>query len=270
MTKLLTIGEFSRASGMTVKALRFYHEQELLVPVRVEVGTGYRFYAIDQLEQARVISTLRELQFSVKEIVAITAEVTDEVQLLQYLDNKRSDIESRMKRDRSTLQAIRSLTANIQESKVMSIATSRDIEEKSVDSIHIAAYRMHAPYAECGDGFKKLGRAFGRHICGKGLLLCHDSEYKEIANYEVCLPIRKGSSTDEFDVRELPAVRCVTYQHVGPYDLISKGYAKVTEYIKSNDLSVKGPTREVYLRGPGMLFRGNPQKYVTEIQFPIG
>jgi hypothetical protein len=26
------------------------------------------------------------------------------------------------------------------------------------------------------------------------------------------------------------------------------------------------PTREVYLQGPGMLFKGNPARYLTEIQ----
>jgi effector-binding domain-containing protein len=29
------------------------------------------------------------------------------------------------------------------------------------------------------------------------------------------------------------------------------------------------PTREVYLKGPGMIFRGNPKNYVTEIQIPV-
>ena len=29
------------------------------------------------------------------------------------------------------------------------------------------------------------------------------------------------------------------------------------------------PSREIYLKGPGMFFKGNPHKYVTEIQLPI-
>jgi hypothetical protein len=29
------------------------------------------------------------------------------------------------------------------------------------------------------------------------------------------------------------------------------------------------PTREVYLKGPGMIFKGNPKRYLTEIQVPI-
>jgi hypothetical protein len=32
---------------------------------------------------------------------------------------------------------------------------------------------------------------------------------------------------------------------------------------------VAGPTREVYIKGPGMIFRGNPKKYLTEIQMLI-
>jgi effector-binding domain-containing protein len=29
------------------------------------------------------------------------------------------------------------------------------------------------------------------------------------------------------------------------------------------------PSREVYLKGPGIIFRGNPKKYLTEIQILI-
>ena len=30
------------------------------------------------------------------------------------------------------------------------------------------------------------------------------------------------------------------------------------------------PTREIYVKGPGMVFKGNLEKYVTEIQIPVG
>jgi hypothetical protein len=29
------------------------------------------------------------------------------------------------------------------------------------------------------------------------------------------------------------------------------------------------PTREIYLKGPGMIFKGNPENYLTEIQIMI-
>ena len=41
------------------------------------------------------------------------------------------------------------------------------------------------------------------------------------------------------------------------------------KYVKQNGYALTLPTREVYLKGPGMIFRGNPKKYVTEIQLPI-
>jgi DNA-binding transcriptional MerR regulator len=39
---LLPIGLFSRASLLSVKALRAYHEAGILVPARVDPATGYR------------------------------------------------------------------------------------------------------------------------------------------------------------------------------------------------------------------------------------
>jgi DNA-binding transcriptional MerR regulator len=55
----LSIGEFSRRSGLSAKALRLYDEMGLLPPARVDPATGYRSYAIDQLERARLVASLR-------------------------------------------------------------------------------------------------------------------------------------------------------------------------------------------------------------------
>ena len=40
--------------------------------------------------------------------------------------------------------------------------------------------------------------------------------------------------------------------------------------IKTHGYDTRLPTREVYIKGPGMIFKGNPKKYLTEIQIPIG
>ena len=47
---------------------------------------------------------------------------------------------------------------------------------------------------------------------------------------------------------------------------IGRTYAKVFAYINERKLKVCSPTREVYLKGPGMIFKGNPKNYLTEIQ----
>ncbi|MBO0819709.1 MAG: protein phosphatase 2C domain-containing protein [Nocardiopsaceae bacterium] len=58
---LLSTGEFARASGLSRKALRLYDELGLLTPAQVDPATGYRFYALAQLEQARLVAWLRRL-----------------------------------------------------------------------------------------------------------------------------------------------------------------------------------------------------------------
>jgi DNA-binding transcriptional MerR regulator len=56
------IGEFARRSRLSVTALRLYDELGVLVPARVEEASGYRYYALSQLEQARLVAMLRQLE----------------------------------------------------------------------------------------------------------------------------------------------------------------------------------------------------------------
>lgn len=81
--KLLTIGEFARASRLSPKALRLYDELGLLRPARVDEYSGYRYYSPDQLEQARLVAWLRRLGMPLARIAQIhgrpRAEVAAEV-----------------------------------------------------------------------------------------------------------------------------------------------------------------------------------------------
>jgi len=69
----ISIGEFARRSRLSPKALRLYDELGLLAPVRVDDGSGYRYYVADQLEPARLVAALRQLQMPLAEIKAILA-----------------------------------------------------------------------------------------------------------------------------------------------------------------------------------------------------
>jgi DNA-binding transcriptional MerR regulator len=70
---VVTIGEFARRSGLSLKALRLYDARGLLEPVRVHPGTGYRYYALDQLERAHTISLLRRLEMPLATIGEVLA-----------------------------------------------------------------------------------------------------------------------------------------------------------------------------------------------------
>ena len=74
MGELLSIGRFSRLSGLSIGALRHYDEVGLLLPARVDPDTGYRSYDREQLAQARAIQRLRSLDLSLDEIRDVLAD----------------------------------------------------------------------------------------------------------------------------------------------------------------------------------------------------
>jgi effector-binding domain-containing protein len=57
--------------------------------------------------------------------------------------------------------------------------------------------------------------------------------------------------------------------HQGPYETLGRSYEKILAYAHEKGYRIALPTREVYVKGPGMIFRGNPAKYLTEIQLPV-
>lgn len=81
--ELLPIGRFGRVSGLTIGALRHYHEVGLLIPARVDADTSYRSYAAHQIDDARLIASLRELDLGLAEIGAvIRGNATERARLL--------------------------------------------------------------------------------------------------------------------------------------------------------------------------------------------
>lgn len=69
--ELIPIGRFARLSGLSIGALRHYDELDLLRPADVDRFTGYRRYSRDQLDVARAIGRLRDLEVPIEEIRAV-------------------------------------------------------------------------------------------------------------------------------------------------------------------------------------------------------
>jgi len=57
--------------------------------------------------------------------------------------------------------------------------------------------------------------------------------------------------------------------HVGPYDKETPSVDNLMQFIKEQGYEVTGPHEEEYLKGPGMFFRGNPERYYTIIRYRV-
>ena len=268
---MFSIGQFSRISGFSVKTLRFYHEKGLLVPPCVDEETGYRYYNEASAERARVIGALRELGFSVAEVTEILASCDDESDLIEYLQRRKAALAERIRDERRVLMRLDTIISNEREARTMAENATFQAEEKRLEPLLIAGVRMKGKYSECGKGFAKLGRAVGRYACGKPMNLYYDGEYRENdADMEPCFPVKPSAKESPgISIRELPGGRCVTLVHRGPYDELGRSYEKVFAYIEEKGYKTLLPSREIYLKGPGMILRGNPKKYLTEIQILI-
>src|SRR5215471_4867136 len=64
----LPIGDFSRMTHLSIKALRHYHDLGLLEPADIDPSSGYRFYTPDQIVAAQVIRRFRDLGMPLEEI----------------------------------------------------------------------------------------------------------------------------------------------------------------------------------------------------------
>jgi len=268
---MYSISQFSSASGIPVRTLRFYHELGLLVPAAVDPQTNYRSYDERNLELANIIVTLRGLEFSLEEIREILINCRDDVDILANLERQRSALDTKLQHYKRVVAEIDKLIhTQHQARQEEKIHSQQQVAEREVMPMTVAGIRIKGWYSECGPAFAKLGKKLGRYITDKPLCLFYDGEYREgDANFEACFPVRNPVQVDGIAVHELPAQRCVTLIHRGPYNELRKSYARALKYATEHNYTIALPTREVYLKGPGMIFRGNPQKYLTEIQLPI-
>jgi effector-binding domain-containing protein len=115
-----------------------------------------------------------------------------------------------------------------------------------------------------------LARACGRAVVGPPFNLYYDDDYREEdADIETCFPVGEGAALAGCNVRVLSPGRFLSVVHRGPYAELGRSYARLFTEMRERGLEHGRPIREIYRKGPGMLWRGNPRNYVTELLLPI-
>ncbi|MGM0346633.1 MerR family transcriptional regulator [Streptomyces sp. Adlamb9] len=71
-TGLLTIGELARATGLTVRTIRYWSDEGVLTPVTRSAG-GYRLYDAPSVARLELIRTLRELGLGLDDVRQVLA-----------------------------------------------------------------------------------------------------------------------------------------------------------------------------------------------------
>lgn len=259
------IGEFSKITHLTIKTLRYYDEQGILIP-SYRTESNYRLYNQDDFKKAELIISLKELDFTIAEIKEVIENSEDKEDLTYFLEEKKQFIYQKIEKQKKIIEQINHhLTPNNKEQKEMEY----EIKIKEIPSIRVACIRYQGKYNEVGKYIGKLYKAIKGKQIGEPFNLYYDTEYKEIADIELCVPIKETAIIQEVEVKTLPKIKAASTIHIGSYETLNHAYKAILDYANDKQLEYVVPSREIYYRGPGMIFKGNVEKYKTEILLPI-
>jgi len=265
---MYNIGTFSRITGLTVKALRLYHERGILEPGFVDEKSGYRYYNRGDAARARVIVALRAMDCSLAEIRHLMVHCVDESDLVGFLATKQESLRAEITRLQGISFAIDRMI-NREEEVTKMKEMGCEVEIKRVAPLLVVSHRWTGAWGEIGDVMGSICRAAGHEITGVPMNLCYNDEYKELdADIEACIPVGRPVES-EWGCRTLEGGEFATLLHRGPFDTLGESFLKLFDWLQASGRKGALPTRQVVHKGPGPLLEGNPENYLTEIQVPL-
>lgn len=265
----LSIGDFSRATHMSVKMLRHYHQIGLLEPADVDPHTGYRRYTPEQIPTAQVIRRFRDLDMPLEEIQAVLAapdvqsrneritahlsRLEDELELRQHTVASLRDLLAPASPDASAGIELRSVSA----APAAAVTEVVDAEE-SVSWLQGALGELQATLA--AQNLPAGGHAGG--IFADDLFTHHRGR---ATVFVPCVgPVRPIGRVVPLTV---PAVELAVIAHTGPPADVDRAYGTLAAYVARHALTVDGPIREYYL--VGRCDTADTSRWRTEIGWPV-
>jgi DNA-binding transcriptional MerR regulator len=267
MPPSLAIGEFSRATHLSVKTLRHYHGLGLLVPAEVDPGSGYRRYTIDQIPTAQVIRRFRDLDMPLETI----AEVLGAPDL-----RARNDlIGAHLARMEAGLAQTQAAVASLRDLLQGPTAALR-IDHRREETIQSAAISEVVDLEDLGPWFEgailELRAALSLQAVvtagPPGCVIANDFFSDERGELTIFVPTAASvRPVGRVTPASLPAVELATTVHAGAHADIDRTYGSLATYVSEHALGVDGPIRERYLVGP--YDTPDETEWRTEIGWPI-
>lgn len=267
MTSSLAIGDFSRATHLSVKTLRNYHRLGLLEPAQVDVETGYRRYTSDQIPTAQIIRRFRDLDMPLEEIAAVL-KAPDVRTRNDLLAGHLGRLEIELAQTRAAVSSLRSL--------LQGPPPALDVTHRTEPSIQSAAISSVVELEDLSTWFQgALGELYATVDAQRigadgppGAVIANEFFSDERGEITVFLPAA-GSVRPIGRVAptRLPATELATIVHRGSHDDVDRSYGALACYVSQRALAVDGPIRERYL--VGRHDTPNETRWRTEIGWPI-
>ncbi|WNZ63923.1 MerR family transcriptional regulator [Myxococcus sp. MxC21-1] len=258
---LYSIGETSRITGLTVKALRLYQEKNLLVPSRVDPSSGYRYYTERDIALAHTLRALRDLKLSLEEIQGVLAELDSGASLAEQLTRVRARLAEEAASTQRSVLALDTLLRHQAQAEAY-LRAPPPLVERWLPPVRVAVHRARGRYSDASVVFPRLLAACGPHMAGAPFSLLHEAEYREDdADLSWCVPLTPGATPEGVCIEELPEVQAVVLVHSGAPDSVGPSWARLFAHVHAKERTPSVPLRETHLR----VGTANGDSWLTEL-----
>ena len=266
---LLPIGMFSRASSLSIKMLRAYHEAGILVPAQVDRFTGYRLYTPDQLADAAIIRRLRALDLSLEQVRDVVRARDPEFTRRVLAAHQRA-MQARLAETERIVAELQSGLAPVTHTPV------HVRQEPAVDTLFVRGNVKEAEFAEwVGSVFETLFGVVHQtevQLAGApGVLydpeIADDEGEAVEAFVPIAEPIALPRSARGVSLGELPAVQAAVLVHAGDYASMADTYRTLGAWVAGHAEPSGERIREWYRVAPWDT--QDAAAYRTEIAWPI-
>jgi DNA-binding transcriptional MerR regulator len=279
--ELLTIGAFAARSRLSAKALRLYDRLGLLTPVHVDEVSGYRYYRADQVERARLVALLRQLDMPLALIAGVVE--ADGAEAADRLAAYWADVEARVAGQRALAEYLRGrLSGRSSEMYGKFVVETVDVPAQVVitEKRHTLADELPAWIGASLGRLEEAARECGG-VTGAPYVVYHSEVSMESDGpAESCVPVADEAAARawaaelgrgrEFTVRVEPAGRLaytrITKAQVAHPQILA-AFEAVEEWLAAEGLEQAGPCREVYFADWDA---AGPQDPVCDVAFPVG
>lgn len=268
---MLKIGEFSKLSRVSVRMLRHYDEIGLLKPAETDRFTDYRYYREDQLPTVCRITALKDMGFSLADIVRILDVYDDKEKLAGYFADRERELKRLSQETEYKLTLLDAARKRLRKEESMNYS----VTIKTIPVRYAATVHTTIPHYE-NEGMvwnTLVSETAHMKLAETDPCLCAvtflDGEYKEKDVEVMAWKTVKGSYPDTEHVKfmTLPEVTVASCTFKGGYNLITEVYAAVVVWLDANGYESDGPMFNIYHISPHET--QNPDEFVTEVCYPV-